>query len=74
MTEEGPEFLGPMNYALKVLECLDMSASQSREAVLTAFFAGGREIDIDFIKRIAEKDYIIVEQKKKVSRKSRSLP
>ena len=58
-TEEGPEFLGPMNFALKSLTHLDFSELQAREAVLSAFFAGGREIDIDIFRRIAAKDCII---------------
>ena len=69
-TEEGPEFLGPMNFALKYLTHLDFSEVQAREAVLSAFFAGGREIDVDIFRKIADKDCLIRERKSGVRKRS----
>lgn len=61
-TEDGPEFLGPITFAMGTLQHLDMSAAQAREAVVSAVFSEGRPIDLEYIRRRAIQDYLIPEE------------
>jgi len=53
--ERGVEFLGPMTHALLKLQEYGYTPSQAREAVLRARFNMGQAVEMDNVKRIANR-------------------
>jgi hypothetical protein len=52
-TEDGVEFLGAPTHAQAKLREYGLSASQAREAVLSAIFNAGAQVDLEHVRKIA---------------------
>lgn len=52
-TDDEVIFLGPITYAQKELQHRGFTPSQAREAVLSAVFGNGLEVDLERIKKVA---------------------